>query len=423
MPKNVAQKNVKKKAAKRGAKKTSRKVGNQPLAIQASRIPTFRVPIGWIEISDEQTRSEITAEGLEELAQSMEVDYQLQAIVLVRVGPDGPGAFLVCAGQRRLLAATSRGWTHIEAQIREGLTRTEAMYLSFIENAAREHMSILDEARQCERLLKEGQRVAQIATRLGKGSDVSWVYKRLRVLKLPKEILDRIRNSRLGPTATLMLIEVIDETTSSKIYNPLIRKLDAIGWKMEHVRHAVRELKRNLKSPRNTRARGITIDPRINLENKSAGVRSAIDYLTEQVLSGYSKDTLRHELLSAYRFWREVGNYTQRVARILGEGANQAEAALKKGGGNGATPVVTVVATEELKKHREGGVQPKAESAKPELDKFVPIDGPEDELELDEFDGDDEFNDDTDVPLEEKKDSELDFNEQDYRELPVAGGE
>lgn len=309
------------------ARKKPKQVSRAPVRLKPADSQVFLVPISWIDISHSQVRDYVTEKGIDEMAASLKKNGQIHPVTLRKVGPH---EFHLVAGQRRFLGARRAGWTHIEARFRKGtLSDVDALCLSFAENVNREAMSPIDEAHRCRDLrTKYKLPVREIAERLGK--DDQWVYGRLRILDLPEEIQSRIRDNHLGVTGALLLTSVIHKDTPRHMYNPLIRKLDQIGWKLEHVRHAVHQLKESKESPRGKRAgqrfgRPLEIDPVVNLENKMRGIKTAVAHVTTIHLSRRSKEELRRMLVEARVVWHLWGRYLKEIQEALGERAEDVE--------------------------------------------------------------------------------------------------
>lgn len=162
------------------------------------------IPLAEIEANPYQTRINIDQKGIDELAESIKVQGVMQPVVLRQV----PGGKLqLVAGQRRLLASQRAGKATVPAIVRQ-LSDEQAIELTIIENLQREDLNPLDQAGAFEKLSSKcGLTQEQIAARTGK--DRATVANYIRLLKLPQEVQQEIRQGALsmGHARALMALE------------------------------------------------------------------------------------------------------------------------------------------------------------------------------------------------------------------------
>jgi ParB family chromosome partitioning protein len=167
----------------------------------------LKVPLDTIHRSQWQPRQDFEEEALAELTQSIRERGILQPLLVRRVGE----GYELIAGERRLRAAGEAGLTEapvIVMQAGDG----EAMEMALIENLQREDLSILEEAEGYDVLRKQFELTQeQIADRVGKAR--ASVTNALRLLTLPQEIKDLVRNGSLtaGHAKLLVGVEIADE--------------------------------------------------------------------------------------------------------------------------------------------------------------------------------------------------------------------
>lgn len=139
-----------------------------------------------------QPREEFSDEGIEELAQSIQQNGVVQPIVVRR---ERLGYQLV-AGERRWRAAQKAGLRKLPAIVRK-VADDRLLDLALIENIQRQDLNPVEEARAFQRLIDSlNLTQEEVARRLGK-KRVS-VSNSLRILKLPDEVLDRLRRGALS---------------------------------------------------------------------------------------------------------------------------------------------------------------------------------------------------------------------------------
>jgi len=146
-----------------------------------------------------------------ELTNSIKQKGLLQPVI-VRTGPDR--YFEMVAGNRRLQACKSLGWRKIICHIVE-LDDKQAFEISLIENIHRRSLTPIDEARAFRSYVKElgWGGISDLAAKIGKS--ISYVDKRLKLLELPREIIESICNSTLSPSVAEEL-SFIDDVHTQK---------------------------------------------------------------------------------------------------------------------------------------------------------------------------------------------------------------
>lgn len=150
------------------------------------------IPVDRIRPNPFQPRREFARAELEELELSMRSSGLLQPVVL-RIAGDG---YELIAGERRLRAAKSLGWTSIPAIVRQ-LDQREMLTLALVENLQRTDLNAIEEADGYYRLQEEfALTQQQIATIVGK--DRSTIANLLRLRSLPDSVRDMVREGRLS---------------------------------------------------------------------------------------------------------------------------------------------------------------------------------------------------------------------------------
>lgn len=161
--------------------------------ITAFESPSLRqVPIDEIHPNPYQPRSDFDPEKLRELADSIKAKGILQPIVLRRAGT----GYQIVAGERRWRAAHQAGLERVPAIIRD-FDDAEMMQAALIENIQRDDLNPVEEATAYQRLIEKFNLTQEVvAEALGK-SRVA-ITNALRLLKLPREILDLIVQDKLS---------------------------------------------------------------------------------------------------------------------------------------------------------------------------------------------------------------------------------
>ncbi len=140
----------------------------------------------------DQPRTVFETEALQELSDSIR-DHGVLQPILVR--PIADGGYRIVAGERRWRAAQLAGLTTIPAIVKT-LSDTDAMVIALIENLQREDLNPVEEALGYKRLMETCNLTQeQAAVHVGKSRPT--VANALRLLALPKEVLDMVSDGKL----------------------------------------------------------------------------------------------------------------------------------------------------------------------------------------------------------------------------------
>ncbi len=154
------------------------------------------IPIDRISPNPYQPRSEIRNEELEELCASIKEHGILQPLIVI-ADENNSGDFILIAGERRLRAAKLAGLESVPVLIRENLTNQQQLELALIENLQREDLSPIEAADAYQQLAEEfGLSHEEIALQVGKSRTA--VTNTIRLLKLPKDVIQAISDGRIS---------------------------------------------------------------------------------------------------------------------------------------------------------------------------------------------------------------------------------
>ncbi len=149
---------------------------------------------------------------LEELARSISERGVLQPIVARPAGE--PGRYEIVAGERRWRAAQKAGVHEIPVVVRD-LSESEALEVALIENIQRSDLNALEEALGYSQLMEQfGYTQQQLADTLGKSR--SHIANTLRLLNLPDDVKEMIRNGEISAGHARTLIATDDPSALAK---------------------------------------------------------------------------------------------------------------------------------------------------------------------------------------------------------------
>lgn len=194
-----------------------------------------------------QPRQEFNQSELSELAESIKTLGVLQPVLLRRVKGDGLSENLeIVAGERRWRASQVAGLKQIPTIILD-LDDRQALEIALVENIQRSNLSPIEEALAYERLTIEfSLSQKDIAERVGK--DRASIANYLRLLKLPKEVQDLLKEAKITmghakaimtisePTAQISLArKVIEEGLSVRALEAITARVVVLnGIKKKH---------------------------------------------------------------------------------------------------------------------------------------------------------------------------------------------
>lgn len=159
-----------------------------------------------IEPNRDQPRKEFSEESLSELADSIRLHGVIQPL-LVRRLPSGN--YQLVAGERRWRASRMAGLTEVPVVIRD-LDDVEAMEIALIENLQRQDLNPIEEAMGYRQLMeKYGMTQEQVAQRVGKSRPA--VANALRLLNLPQEVLEMVRDGQVTSGHARALLPLAEE--------------------------------------------------------------------------------------------------------------------------------------------------------------------------------------------------------------------
>ena len=171
-------------------------------------------PIDALEPNPFQPRGAIADADLTELTASIREQGLLQPI-LIRRHPSREGRFEIVAGERRWRAARLAGLTSIPSFIRD-LTDAAASAAALVENLQRKDLNPIEEAEGFKRLIEGfGLTQEELATAIGKSR--SHVANLLRLLHLPAEVIDIVRQGALSAGHARAALACVDPAAAARL--------------------------------------------------------------------------------------------------------------------------------------------------------------------------------------------------------------
>lgn len=177
-----------------------------------------------------QPRTVFDPDALAELKQSIKENGLIQPIA-VREVDDG---YELIAGERRLRSVLDLDMKTVPAIILDIDTKEEMLEYALIENVQREQLNVVEQALSYQRLTDEcGLTIETVAQKVGKNR--STINNILRVLKLPRAVLELLREDALTTGHAKALLALPD--TSSMI--AMGRRAARGNWSVRKTEQAV----------------------------------------------------------------------------------------------------------------------------------------------------------------------------------------
>lgn len=161
----------------------------------------MQIKLSELRLPTHDLRVTIDADALDELADSLRDQGQLQAIG-VRIA--GENEYEVVFGARRTRAAKSLGWETIRAEILDEASAETNAAAKLIENVQREALTPIEEGYGLIALIADGETdIRYLQRQTGKSRE--WIKNRLSLIDLPEDIQSHIQTGELGIAAAKYL--------------------------------------------------------------------------------------------------------------------------------------------------------------------------------------------------------------------------
>jgi len=193
-----------------------------------------------IRLSSLENTRNVWDEEVECLARSIGQRGLLQPIIvrMAREENNREDNFEIVAGNRRYLACKSLGLRKILAHVVE-LDDKGAFEISLIENIERKTLQPLDEARAFKTYIKDygWGGISDLASKIGRSP--SYVFRRVRLLEFPEEILRDISNHSLDTSTAEELVSVRDSGKRGELARLAVKN----SWSSRKVRETAKQIK------------------------------------------------------------------------------------------------------------------------------------------------------------------------------------
>ena len=177
------------------------------------------IPLDQIEVNPWQPRKDFDENALQELSDSIKLYGLIQPITLRRLSAN---QFQLISGERRLQASHRAGLKAIPAYIRIANDQ-EMLEMALVENLLREDLNAIEVAITYQRLKEEfGLTDDQLGKRVDKNR--STVTNMLRLLKLPPNLQESIKEKRISTGHAKVLVGIKDIALQLALHERIVRE-------------------------------------------------------------------------------------------------------------------------------------------------------------------------------------------------------
>lgn len=176
--------------------------------LEQNKDSVTKINISDIEPRKDQPRKYFDDENLQLLADSIATHGVLQPII-VRENPIYPSSYEIIAGERRWRAAKLAGLTEIPVVVITG-DELKVAQIALVENVQREDLNPVEEAFAYQALIERfGLTQEQLSKEVGKSR--SAIANMLRLIKLPDEILEFLKEDKISEGHARALLGLEDD--------------------------------------------------------------------------------------------------------------------------------------------------------------------------------------------------------------------
>ena len=199
----------------------------------SGEINVIRVPVEKIQANPYQPRKDFEPEALEDLAASIAEYGVVQPLLVARGNDDN---FLLIAGERRLRASKMAGLLDGPVIV-SSYTEQQIAEIALIENLQREDLHFLEEAEGYEKLMTQFNLTQEaMAVRVGKKQ--STIANKLRLLNLPLEIRNALKEAQLTERHGRALLKLKNSELQEQVLKQIIKN----GWNVKQTEEHIAKL-------------------------------------------------------------------------------------------------------------------------------------------------------------------------------------
>ena len=178
------------------------------------------LPVGHLSPNRFQPRTDFNDTGMEELTESIRQQGIVQPVVVTSSPGEG---FTIIAGERRWRAAQRAGLEEVPVIVKEVDDDRQLLEMALVENLQRADLNAIEEA-EAFRSLQQAFGLSQEEIGVQVGRSRAAIGNALRLLGLPEEIQDMLRDGRLTAGQARPLLTVTDEEQQLELAHRAIKE-------------------------------------------------------------------------------------------------------------------------------------------------------------------------------------------------------
>ena len=197
------------------------------------KVSSNKISISSIIPNKYQPRKKFEKESLEELTKSIKERGIIQPLI-VRISENQKNKYELIAGERRLQASQTAGLHEVPVIIIDA-DNLKSLELAIIENVQRKDLNVIEEAQGYKRLIEEfGYDQEKVSKFIGKSR--SHITNSLRILSLPRTVIELIENEKLTLghakvlvghlNAEILARKIVNKKLSVRQTEALVKSLD-----------------------------------------------------------------------------------------------------------------------------------------------------------------------------------------------------
>ena len=202
------------------------------------KVSSNKISISSIIPNKYQPRKKFEKESLEELTKSIKERGIIQPLI-VRISENQKNKYELIAGERRLQASQTAGLHEVPVIIIDA-DNLKSLELAIIENVQRKDLNVIEEAQGYKRLIEEfGYDQEKVSKFIGKSR--SHITNSLRILSLPRTVIELIENEKLTLGHAKVLVGHLNaEILARKIVNKKlsVRQTEALVKSLNPKKHS-----------------------------------------------------------------------------------------------------------------------------------------------------------------------------------------
>lgn len=259
-----------------------------PTASQDQQVSELRhIKLDQIQADPDQPRKSFEQDALDDLTASIKQHGVLQPII---VTPNRGVGYKIVAGERRYRAAKMAGLDKIPALVRT-LTDQHKLELSLIENLQRADLNVMEIATAYLKLRDQFNMTLEEIRKSAGVKSISAVSNRLRLLKLPDFVVEKLIDGSINEGHARPLI-MLDEATVKQVLDKIIKE----DWSARRVEQFVANYQKNVTNKELTKAKRITENPYADkLKTFQSKLDADVDITTNIKGAGFIKIKFKNE--------------------------------------------------------------------------------------------------------------------------------